>query len=272
MRKKQSLKIMKDINNLFLGRMKSGKLSASGKWFNVIWTLTLVLFFSAAGFFIIEASFAPLGAVAGLYDRATRIIGLNVSAPINSHPNSVLNIPYFFPGQDEEKPVLPPVIKRFLKSYSLSNFDKAFFDAIRFVQFRRVAGDIYRSSGYELIRLDIIPESIRKKYEVLSYPLGPNGKLAHFLFWRPPFRIDKFYYSYKGHDIFLLQKKMTAINLYDGPINGVVGPDLLYAIVQFQQQMGMEITGFPDDKTVFLACQLASRSESSFKDDPAALR
>jgi hypothetical protein len=211
----------------------------------------------------------------GFFDRllnqAIPVIGLNPSLSRNLQQEAAASqTPFFFAGHNEERPLIPPGVVEFLKTYSLSNYDKAFFDGIRFNQFKRVAKQIYRSTGYELISFDNIPDFIRNTHEVLSYPLGPDRKLSHFLFWRPIFRINKFYYSYKGHDIFLLQKKLAALDLYNRHPDGVVDPELLIGVVQFQKKMNLEITGYPDNKTVFLACQLASQSDTGQNDEIAA--
>jgi len=186
--------------------------------------------------------------------------------PDNLQQNAASHPPLFFAGHDEETPLVPYAIAEFLKSYSLSKFENAFFDALRFRQFKRVAEDIYRSTGYELIRLDYVPGFVRETHVILSYPLGSERQESYFLFWRPLVRMNKFYYTYKGHDIFFLQKKLTALKLYDQPIDGVVGPELLYAVVQFQKQMALQLTGYPDQSTLFLICQLVSKSENSQMD------
>jgi hypothetical protein len=184
--------------------------------------------------------------------------------PVKLPQNTASQAPLFFAGHDEAQPRVPQAIVEFLQSYSLSKYANAFYDALRFSQFKRVAEQIYRSTGYELIHLDDVPGFIRKTHVVLSYPLESEGKESYFLFWRPPFKVKNFYYSYKGHDIFFLQKKLAALNLYDQHSDGIVGPELLYAVVQFQKQMALQLTGFPDQSTLFFICQLASQSENSF--------
>jgi peptidoglycan hydrolase-like protein with peptidoglycan-binding domain len=98
--------------------------------------------------------------------------------------------------------------------------------------------------------------------------MGAGEPEAYFLFWRPLFRMNKFYYTYKGHDIFFLQKKLAALELYARELDGVVGPELLYAVVQFQKQMDLQLTGYPDPTTLFLICQLAGQSENGLTDEP----
>ena len=126
--------------------------------------------------------------------------------------------------------------------------------------------EIYRSTGYELIHLDYVPGFIRKTHVVLSYPLDTGEQESYFIFWRPLFRMNKFYYTYKGLDIYFLQKKLAAIKLYDQNLDGIVGPELLYAVVQFQKQMALQLTGYPDPSTLFLICQLASEPENNLMD------
>jgi hypothetical protein len=251
--------------------LKKNRLLSIRKISKLVSAAALALLFFAAGFSVSKLDFSSLDFFSRLLNPATRILSFNPILPINLQRVRASHTPLFFAGHNEEKPFIPPVIVEFLKTYSLSKYDKAFFDGIRFNQFKRVAKDIYRSTGYEMIRLDNIPDFIGKTHEVLSYPLGPDRKISHFLFWRPIFRINKFYYSYKGHDIFLLQKKLAALNLYDRHADGVVDPDLLIAVVQFQNKMNLEITGYPDPRTVFLVCRLANQSDTNQKDEIAAL-
>ena len=44
------------------------------------------------------------------------------------------------------------------------------------------------------------------------------------------------------------------IELYDYNLDGIVGPKLMTAVNEFQQNMGLTVTGFPDERTVFLLC------------------
>jgi len=242
---------------------------ALAKWPALILTAVLVLMFSAHGS---DLSLSPVPASSYLGRLVSQVA--KVFDPVLSLPDNDMQLlaaaqtPLFFAGHNEEKPLVPLDIAGFLKTYSLSKFENAFYDALRFRQFKRVTEEIYRSTGYELIRLDHVPGFVRKTHEVLSHPLGAAGQVAHFLFWRPLFRMNKFYYTYKGHDIFFLQKKLAALELYDRDLDGVVGPELLFAVVQFQKQMSLELTGYPDPTTLFLICQLADKSEIDLTDEP----
>jgi peptidoglycan hydrolase-like protein with peptidoglycan-binding domain len=38
-------------------------------------------------------------------------------------------------------------------------------------------------------------------------------------------------------------------------MDGKVGKNLMLAVVGFQKQMGLPVTGYPDAKTIFLLCR-----------------
>ena len=266
---------MKELNSPKLNRQEATKVRntlisnnylSTAKWPALILTGALILLLSASGF---DFSISPLlsSAYLGkLTNNASEIFTPTPPLPNNLQKNTASHAPLFFAGHDEDKPLVPYAIVEFLKTYSLSKFENAFYDALRFRQFERVTEKIYRSSGYELIHLDYVPGFIRKTHVVLSYPLVTEGPESYFLFWRPLFRMNKFYYTYKGLDIFFLQKKLAAIKLYDQDLDGIVGPELLYAVVQFQKQMALQLTGYPDPSTLFLICQLASEPENNLID------
>lgn len=263
MKKLNSLKIYRQAGIKARNALISNKYLSTRKWPGLVWAAALILLLAALGF---DFSISPVrlsASLGRLINQASKIFTPASSLPENLHQVTASQPPLFFAGHNEEKPLVPYPIVAFLKTYSLSKFENSFYDALRFRQFKRVTEAIYRSTGYELIRLDYVPGFIRETHVVLSYPLGSEGQDSHFLFWRPLFRMKKFYYTYKGHDIFFLQKKLSALKLYDQSLDGVVGPELLYAVVQFQKQMGLQLTGYPDPSTLFLICQLASKSENS---------
>lgn len=267
MEKLNSQKIIRQAVTNARNYLISNKLLSTRKWHALVAATAMILLVCAAG---VNFSISPdIGLVlAGkLINQASRVFTLTPSLPDILPQNTASHAPLFFAGHDEEQPLVPHAIVEFLKTYSLSKYENAFYDALRFKQFKRVAEEIYRFTGYEMIRLDYVPGFIRKTHVVLSYPLGSERKESYFLFWRPPFRVEKFYYTYKGYDIFFLQKKLAALKLYDQRSDGIVGPELLYAVVQFQKQMALQLTGFPDQSTLFFICQLAGQSENSLKDE-----
>jgi len=263
MEKLNSQKISRPAVTNFRHDLIPNKLLSTRKWHALVAATAIILLISAVG---VNFSMSPdtgMVSVGELLNQASKLSTRTPSLPDKLPQNTASQPPLFFAGHDEEQPRVPHAIVEFLKSYSLSKFKNAFYDALRFRQYKRVAEQIYRSTGYELIRLDYVPGFIRNTHAVLTYPLGSERKESYFLFWHPPFRVKNFYYTYKGHDIFFLQKKLAALKLYDQRSDGIVGPELLYAVVQFQKQMALQLTGFPDQNTLFFICQLANISENS---------
>jgi hypothetical protein len=105
-----------------------------------------------------------------------------------------------------------------------------------------------------LIRLSYVSDQIKKEYGTLKYISDPKGHQNFYLFWRPPFIFNKFYYYYQGEEVLTLQNMMAKMNLYTARLDGKVGKNLMMAVVGFQEQRGLSVTGFPDAKTIFLLC------------------
>jgi len=149
---------------------------------------------------------------------------------------------------------LPIPVADFLKAYQLSMYKSLFFKALETGRFQEVDETIFNKTGYQLIRFENIPDHVKRKYGVLSYPNAVNGKTGYFLFWKPEFRLEKFYYSLRGKEIQKLQKELMKINLYNYHLDGIVGKKLMSAIVHFQKRMALPVTGYPDERTIFLLC------------------
>jgi peptidoglycan hydrolase-like protein with peptidoglycan-binding domain len=45
---------------------------------------------------------------------------------------------------------------------------------------------------------------------------------------------------------------MARINLYPGRLDGIAGKKLMLAVVNYQKQAGLPVTGYPDENTIFL--------------------
>jgi len=96
-----------------------------------------------------------------------------------------------------------------------------------------------------------VPDYIRGEYDVLAYPSEESEEETFYLFWKPVFRLTKYYYGYHGEDIMALQEMMANINLYNDFLDGIVGKNLMKAVNNFQKQMDLPVTGYPDEKTIF---------------------
>ncbi len=152
---------------------------------------------------------------------------------------------------------VPAPIKDFLRIYHLSEYERPLFDALKTRRFREVSDRIYEHTGYRLILLHSVPDSVREKYGILAYPSEAGGGETYFLFWRPRIQLKKFYYGYRGEDIRELQEMLATEHFYEDHIDGIVGKNLMKAVIHFQEKAGLPITGVPDDTTLFLLCHSA---------------
>jgi len=154
-------------------------------------------------------------------------------------------------GQDA---VIPKSVIDFLEKYNLAKYQKPFFEALRTKRFNELTEAIFDETGYMLVRLNHVSEGIKKKYGVLKNISDLEVRQDFYLFCRPPMIMDKFYYYYEGEEVLALQKMMAEMRLYTARLDGKVGKNLMMAVVGFQEQMGLPVTGFPDANTIFLLC------------------
>lgn len=155
---------------------------------------------------------------------------------------------------------IPIAVIDFLGGYNLSMCEIPFFSALKAQRFEELTESIFDRTGYRLIRLEKLPSHIQKKYGTLSYSPRPQGKGKYYLFWKPTIRFKRFYYNYKGQNIYPLQERLAKINLYNANIDGIVGKNLMQAIIKFQVRAGLPVTGYPDAQTVFLLCHQEAKS------------
>ena len=158
------------------------------------------------------------------------------------------------PEEKEADDRIPKSIVDFMAAYDLSDFEEDFYEAIKKRRFSDLAQNILDQTGLSLIILDTVPDHIKKKYGVFSYPLDPMGHETHFLFWKPELAVSRFHYRYKGEEIRTLQKLLADLGLYDGSLDGVVGEKLIKAVKDYQVRAGLRLTGYPDQATIFLLC------------------
>lgn len=168
----------------------------------------------------------------------------------------------------KESPI-PDGVGNFLSAYNLSEFAMPFFKAMETGIFQEVADSIFKKTGYNMIQFDTIPEPIRSRYGVLSLSLDKSGKESYFLLWRPTIRITKFYLGYRGEEIKRLEELLAKVNQYLYYIDGIVGPRLIMAVNRFQEEKGLEVNGFPDEKTIFLLCNAQGAAQEATNADIA---
>ena len=152
----------------------------------------------------------------------------------------------------ERETGIPGSVADFLRVYGLSDYVESFFEALKTNRIQEIAERIFERSGNLLIRFDDMPGHVRENFGILAYPSEPGESDAFFLFWRPSIRLTTFYYGYAGEEIRVLQEMLAAKHFYKDRIDGIVGRNLMKAIIRFQKQSALPVTGFPDEKTIFL--------------------
>ncbi len=155
-------------------------------------------------------------------------------------------------GMADQKDETREPVTKFLKVYNLDRFAGSFIEALKTNRLKAIAESMFYQTGFRLIQLDYLPGFISDNFGALAYPLKPGGKDRFFLLWKPIIRFDKFYYQLTDQNIFWLQDMLARINLYHGRLDGIVGKYLMKAVIQFQKKMRLPITGYPDERTIFL--------------------
>ena len=113
---------------------------------------------------------------------------------------------------------------------------------------------IYAETGYQLIKLGSVPDHIRQQYGALAFSLSRNQSPVWLLFWRPQLELRRFYFAYRGEEIYKLQERLRDLQYYRYTLDGIVGRRLMNAVISFQKKTGLPMTGFPDPVTLFWVC------------------
>ena len=147
---------------------------------------------------------------------------------------------------------IPEAVTDFLCACRVSAFEESFFTSLKTGRFHELTRTIFDKTGRWLIRLEDVPDYIRGEYDILAYPSEESGKETSYLFWKPVLRVERYYYGYRGEDIMKLQEMMANIGLYNDFLDGIVGTNLMRAVNNFQKQMNLPVTGYPNERTIFL--------------------
>jgi hypothetical protein len=198
------------------------------------------------------ATFVSISLIGGLLDAASN--RRFATKPMVVRKKILHRIPVTTKSAARAKAGPGDPIGDFLSSYSLSNHKDAFTAALHTGRFENLADTIFKQTGYKLIRLETLPDYIRGKYGTLSYPINAEGELIHFILWRPQLTLKKFHHSYRGAEIVRLQNMLAQLRLYTYRQDGIVGKRLVNALTRFQKRMTLPVTGFPDERTLFLLC------------------
>jgi len=103
----------------------------------------------------------------------------------------------------------------FLSAYGIESFSLQFQEALDQRNLTAVQAAIFDQTGLSLIRLTSLPDSIGKKFDILSRIDRDSQKTEYLLFWKPSLTITKFFSGYKGEEISNLQRILYRAGLYD---------------------------------------------------------
>ncbi len=156
---------------------------------------------------------------------------------------------------------IPVPVSAFMDVHGLSEFTAEFSQALLTDQVAGVGVAIFEKTGYQLVQLQNLPADINGQHDILAYPSPDDGREKFYLFWRPKFTVPVFYYSYQGAEIRGLQELLAKFDLYHDTIDGNVGKNLMKAVVNFQKQAGLPVSGSPDDRTLFYLCNQVENTQ-----------
>lgn len=148
-------------------------------------------------------------------------------------------------------------VVNFLAAYNLQAYERTFSDALYDENFEKITRQIYNETGFMLIHFTALPSTFEKKYHILDKLLINPVHIRYFLFWKPSLVIPVWEYGTKGRPIQQVQTMLKKIGMYRGDIDGVVGVELIRAILRFQRQNLLERTGTPDPTTLFFLTALS---------------
>lgn len=148
-------------------------------------------------------------------------------------------------------------VANFLAEYNLQAYERPFSDALYDENFEEVTRQIYNETGLMLIHFTTLPPTFKKKYHILDKLLINPVHIRYFLFWKPAPVIPAWEYGASGKPIQQVQTMLKKIGIYQGAIDGVVGVELVRAILRFQGQNLLEKTGKPDTTTLFFLTALS---------------
>jgi len=195
----------------------------------------------------------------GLFNTTSTSASLQPAKPDTDLKESYLREILSTKTHPEEEKIVPnapknsaDAVNAFLQSFGLAQYADKFRWALTQKEVATFTHDLFQKTGYQLIELNHLNKNIRKNFGVLSIPKSMNKGQIHYVLWRPSIHIKNFYYFYQGVEINYLQSLLAKADFYHDKLDYIVGPRMMQAVVDFQKQNGLPVTGFPDPKTLFL--------------------
>ncbi len=143
----------------------------------------------------------------------------------------------------------PKAYRDFLEGVGLASMLDVFGSAVEgksLDAFRRAL-----PSQVQLLEFERLPSEGKAGYASFPWKQHVGSGPAWIVAWRPPLAIKDFYYGYRSPDILELQRMLKKLGYYWGADDGMVGPVTWRAINEFQKDMKLRRTMWPDPETVF---------------------
>lgn len=212
--------------------------------------------FARSGFFRKEWSIAATLLLVILSCGGMLLTGFS-SFELNAEKSPSLRQPIV--RLEEKPPLVPEPIVTFLHKYNLENYAQQFWEAIQDDRLLLFGQEIYQTEGLQLVSFFEIPDNL-KSMDALRITGKKDGKPNYIFFWKPQLSIGKFHLWYRGKKIVQLQHLLEG-KYYTGQIDGIVGHRLIQAVVDFQTELSLPVTGIPDSSTLFVLCSLKNDHE-----------
>jgi type II secretory pathway predicted ATPase ExeA len=154
--------------------------------------------------------------------------------------------------QDEKKDhprEYPKAYREFLEKVGLASMLDVFGSAVEgknLEVFKRAL-----PSQVQLLEFDRLPSEGKAAYASFPWKQHTGSEPTWLVVWRPPLAIKDFYYGYRSPEILELQRMLKKMGYYWGADDGMVGPVTWRAINEFQKDMKLRRTMWPDPETVF---------------------
>jgi len=153
-------------------------------------------------------------------------------------------------AQKGEKPrEFPRAYREFLEGVGLASMLEVFGSAVEGKSL-----DVFKRalpSQVQLLEFDRLPREGKAAHASFPWKQHVGSDPAWIVAWRPPLVIRDFYYGYRSQDILELQRMLKKLGYYWGADDGMVGPVTWRAINEFQKDMKLRRTMWPDPETVF---------------------
>ena len=146
-----------------------------------------------------------------------------------------------------------PLLKeaKILESYLGMSMQKSLEDAVR-LHFPALLGrDLPK--GVVMLQMETLPAEPDTAQEWTAFfwrkfvPIGPTW----VVFWRPVLHLEDIAPGESRPDVVPLQELLAKQEDFKGPLNGVFGSDVSYALAEFQRRAGLIPTGRPNALTLF---------------------